>query len=124
MKQDFYPTLAKERIFPEGYVSARSGHSRGSTIDLTLVRLKTENETIAGGITRFDESIDMGVGFDYFGDLAHTAHPAIVGEARLNRRLLCDIMHASGFDNFPSEWWHFTLRDEPFQDTYFDFVIR
>ena len=136
MKQEFYPNLDKARIFAAGYVMARSGHSRGSTVDLTLVELPVAPNasyqdgqplvasTLPHAQRWGDNGIDMGTGFDAFDALAHTAHPAIAGTPRQNRELLCEIMHACGFMNYPNEWWHFTLRDEPYKDIYFDFVVR
>ena len=133
MKAEFYPGLDKAKIFPEGYVSPRSGHTRGSTIDLTLVALPVVPDepyvdgqplhaTTAPTHERWgDNSIDMGTGFDAFDALGNTADPRISAEAQTNRRLLVKIMDACGFDNYPKEWWHFTLRQEPFTDTYFDF---
>ena len=135
MKAEFYPNLAKSIIFREGYVSARSGHTRGSTVDLTLVPLDVPAEetyfdgqalraaTLPQGQRWGDNSIDMGTGFDAFDPLAHTANPAIGEPARANRALLKQIMKQTGFDNYPNEWWHYTLRAEPFPDTYFDFSI-
>jgi D-alanyl-D-alanine dipeptidase len=133
MKAEFYPGLDKAKIFPEGYVSPRSGHTRGSTVDLTLVALpvvadepyvdgQTLRATTAPYLERWrDNSIDMGTGFDAFDALGNTADPRISAEAQANRKLLLAIMDQGGFDNYPKEWWHFTLRQEPFPETYFDF---
>jgi D-alanyl-D-alanine dipeptidase len=135
MKGEFYPRVDKSRLFEDGYIAAKSGHSRGSTVDLTLVRLPVPPQRayrpgeplvpcFAPVGERFpDNSVDMGTGFDCFDTLAHTDDPRIGGEARKNRDLLRDTLAAVGYTNLPEEWWHFTLRDEPFPDTYFDFPV-
>ena len=111
-KEYFYPNVNKKDLFDLGFVSKKSGHSRGSTIDLTLVNMKT------------GESIDMGGGFDYFGELSHSDYQEITIEQYNNRLLLRNIMVECGFKTIKSEWWHFTLIDEPFKDTYFDFDVK
>ena len=109
-KQKHYPNIAKGDIVPLGYVAARSGHSRGSAVDLTLARMD-------GGL------LDMGGGFDLMDEISH--HGANVGaEAARNRLLLRGIMEESGFEAYENEWWHYTLRDEPYPNTYFDFVAE
>jgi D-alanyl-D-alanine dipeptidase len=135
MKAEFYPRVDKTRLFADGYIAAKSGHSRGSTMDLTVVRLPAlptrpyrpgEPLTPCYGpkAERFpDNSLDMGTGFDCFDTLAHTLDPRIVGVQHANRMLLMDAMQAQGFTNLPEEWWHYTLSAEPFPDTYFDFPI-
>ncbi|UQX00168.1 M15 family metallopeptidase [Streptomyces sp. RerS4] len=110
-KAEFYPDVDKSRLIPEGYIARKSGHSRGSTVDLTLVRP-------AGG-----REVDMGTAFDFFGPLSHTDDPTVSAEARANRRLLRRVLGGEGFVNLPEEWWHFTLRPEAFPDTYFDFPV-
>jgi D-alanyl-D-alanine dipeptidase len=114
MKAIFYPMVDKSRLFEEGYIYARSSHSRGSTVDLTLVDEQTGKE------------LDMGSPFDWFGV---ESHPDYKGEGdsenwQANRLLLHDAMVRHGFEGIDSEWWHFTLANEPYPDTYFDFVIE
>ncbi len=133
MKAEFYPLLDKARIFPDGYVSARSGHSRGSTVDVTLVHLQAQHDEVyrpevqlrsallPSGKRFGDNSVDMGTGFDAFDLLSHTYCPNISTAAKINRMRLVYIMAAAGFDNYAKEWWHYTLRNEPFPNTYFDF---
>jgi zinc D-Ala-D-Ala dipeptidase len=132
MKAEFYPRVAKSRLFDEGYIARRSGHSRGSTVDLTLVKLPARRQPAwrrgqrlvsCLSARRFpDNSVDMGTGYDCFDTRAHTA--ARVGaRARANRRRLVRAMAAQGFENYPNEWWHYTLADEPFPNRYFDFPV-
>ncbi len=135
-KKEFYPTVDKSRLFADGYIAERSGHSRGSTVDLTIVPVPTppEAEYVPGqelfpcflpAAERFrDSSIDMGTGFDCFHNRAHTANPDIQGQQRTNRLLLKSLMEKHGFVNYDLEWWHFTLKNEPFPKTYFDFPIE
>ena len=135
MKAEFYPTLEKNELFPKGYIAAKSGHSRGSTLDVTLVRrgdgLSPDWRpgdplvacTAPVGERFADTSIDMGTGFDCFNPRANTANPAIRGSARANRRYLVREMSRAGFENLPEEWWHYTLRNEPYPNTYFDAEI-
>ena len=134
-KAEFYPTLRKTQLFPLGYIAAQSGHSRGSTLDLTLVpkgegvspRWTSGDPLVACTAPvgrRFpDTSIDMGTGFDCFNPQANTANPDITAEQRANRRLLLRAMRKAGFTNYPEEWWHYTLKDEPYPETYFDAEI-
>ena len=112
MKDYFYPELDKEVLFPQGYIAAHSGHSRGSTVDLTLFDMTTEKE------------VDMGGTFDYFGELSHPDYTGITDEQYANRMLLRDAMTAHGFKPLAEEWWHFTLENEPYPDTYFTFPIN
>jgi D-alanyl-D-alanine dipeptidase len=135
MKAEFYPRVDKSRLFLDGYIAARSGHSRGSTLDVTLVRLPRapQRPYVPGepltpcyapvGVRFPDNTVDMGTGYDCFDTLSHTADPRITGVARQNRDLLVNAMNAAGFTNLAEEWWHFTLRGEPFPDTYFDFPV-
>ncbi|NBH11253.1 M15 family metallopeptidase [Amycolatopsis sp. SID8362] len=135
MKAEFYPNVEKDRLFEEGYIAEKSGHSRGSTMDLTLVKLPARHQRpylpseplkpcFAPQDQRFpDNMVDMGTGYDCFDPLAHTDNPAITGVARTNRDLLRNAMTTAGFRNLPEEWWHFTLNGEPFPDTYFDFPV-
>ena len=112
MKAAFYPNLDKSVLFKQGYIAKRSGHSRGSTIDLTLFDMKTGKE------------VDMGGTFDWFGDESHPDYKRITEKQFANRMLLRDIMISHGFKPIAEEWWHFTLKDEPYPDTYFDFPVR
>jgi zinc D-Ala-D-Ala dipeptidase len=136
MKAIYYPSVDKADLFSDGYIAERSGHSRGSTVDLTLVPLAEQQQlSYRGGqppascrlpaIQRSaDGSLDMGTSFDCFDPLSHTANTAVGAEAARNRLLLRAVMRAHGFSNYPKEWWHFTLQDEPFPDTYFDRPVR
>ena len=112
MKAEFYPRVDKSKLFEDGYIDYHSGHSRGSTVDLTVVRLPPG-----------DESVDMGTGFDCFDPLAHTLDPDIQGEQLTNRLLLRDVMQDHGFVNYVNEWWHFTYQPESYPDRYFDFPV-
>ena len=135
MKEEFYPRVDKSRLFADGYIAERSGHSRGSTVDLTLVRLPAAMQPrwqpsmglvdcAAPYAERFpDNTVDMGTGFDCFDTLSHTLDPRIQGEARANRLLLKRTLEDAGFRNYELEWWHYTLRDEPFPETFFDFPV-
>jgi len=135
-RREFYSTVAKENLFRDGYIAEKSGHSRGSTVDVTIVPMPTpRQEPYVPGqplhacylpvTERFgDNSIDMGTGFDCFHERSHTANSKIGVPQRINRLLLKTLMEKQGFKNYEKEWWHFTLREEPFPDTYFDFVIE
>ena len=112
MKPYFYPTTDKSRVFELGYVAKRSGHSRGGTIDMTLVDMKTGQE------------LDVGEHFDYFGERSHYAYSGISQKQQENRRFLRQVMEKHGFHGLAEEWWHFTLNNEPFPDTYFDFPVK
>ena len=109
MKQYFYPDVDKSRLFELGFICAKSGHSRGSTVDLTLFDMTTERE------------VDMGGTFDWFGQESYPDYENITDEQKALRKLLSDTMVEAGFKTLDTEWWHFTLADEPFPDTYFDF---
>ncbi len=115
-KGDFYPDLSKADLF-HGYISQRSGHSRGSTVDLTLV------DILPGPDGKLRER-DMGTPFDFFSPYSAPSDRRISEEARSNRRLLADAMRKSGFFPYGKEWWHFTLAHEPFPQTYFDFAVK
>lgn len=134
-KKEFYPTVDKSRLFIDGFIAEKSGHSRGSTVDLTIVpvpltsqpdfNIGNQCECYESTDKRFkDNSIDMGTGFDCFSSLSHTENNAITAQQRANRLLLKSLMDKYGFKNLAEEWWHFTLRDEPFLKTYFDFEIK
>ncbi len=111
MKQYFYPELDKNVLFPQGYINEHSGHSRGSTVDLTLFDMKTEKE------------VDMGGTFDFFGEQSHPVYREITEQQYENRMLLRDTMIAHGFKPLAEEWWHFTLENEPYPGTYFTFPV-
>ncbi|WP_229924504.1 M15 family metallopeptidase [Streptomyces sulfonofaciens] len=135
MKAEFYPRVDKTRLFADGYIAEQSGHSRGSTVDLTVVRLpalptrpylpgEPLKPCYGPRQARFpDNSIDMGTGFDCFDTLAHTDDPRITGAQRVHRDFLRDVLSRQGFVNLPEEWWHYTFQPEVFPDTYFDFPI-
>ncbi|MEX2570174.1 MAG: M15 family metallopeptidase [Gemmatimonadota bacterium] len=134
MKEGFYPAVDKADLFDEGYIAERSGHSRGSTVDLTIVPLPAQppEREVEGVVDcrlpapeRLDgDSLDMGTAYDCFDPLSHTANPAIAAEARRNRLLLKAVMEKHGFTNYTQEWWHFTLSGEPYPDRYFDVPVR
>ena len=112
MKAYFYPELDKSVLFEQGYIAAKSGHSRGSTLDLTLFDMAAGKE------------LDMGGTFDYFGELSHPDYVGdLTAEQIENRNILRDIMVTNGFNPLAEEWWHFTLADEPYPDTYFTFPV-
>ncbi len=112
-KSEFYPDVAKQDLFKEGYIAARSGHSRGSTVDLTIVFQD------GSGAVR---ELDMGSGYDFFGPVSWPESNAVSAQQRANRALLHEAMTTNGFNHYDREWWHFTLADEPYPDTYFDFA--
>lgn len=111
MKKYFYPDLDKERIIPEHYIAEHSGHSRGSTVDLTLFDMNDGKEADMGGV------------FDYFGERSHPDFMGISQQQHANRMLLQEVMKRHGFVPNAEEWWHFTLADEPYADTYFTFPV-
>lgn len=111
MKSEFYPELDKSSLFSSGYIAYYSGHSHGSTIDLTLVDLNT------------GEEVDMGGPFDYFGTLSHPDYSGISSEQYENRMTLRSAMINNGFSPLNTEWWHFSLNNEPYPNTYFDFPV-
>ena len=111
-KPAYYPSLERSSLIELGYIASQSGHSRGSTVDLTLVDIAT------------GQPLDMGTPWDFFDPTSHTESDEIDLGARNNRFLLREIMTASGFRPYYAEWWHFTLVDEPHPETYFDIVIN
>ncbi len=112
MKEIFYPEISKKDLFKLGFIAAHSGHSRGSTVDLTLFDAKRGCD------------VDMGGYFDFFGDVSHSDYDQITDMQQENRRFLRETMEKCGFMHLKEEWWHFTLKDEPFEDTYFDFPVE
>ncbi len=111
-KNDYYPDLNKKDLFRLGFIASHSGHSRGSTVDLTLIDFETKEE------------IDMGSPFDFFGAISHSKYKNISNIQRKNRALLRALMIKNNFRPYNKEWWHFNLRNEPFPNTYFDFPIE
>ena len=112
MKAFFYPDLEKKKIIPQGYIAEHSGHSRGSTVDLTLFDMATQQD------------VDMGGTFDFFGELSHPDYSGVSEVQHANRMLLQSLMVKHGFRPLETEWWHFTLENEPWPDTYFTFSVR
>lgn len=113
-KPQYYPELDKSQLVGE-YISPTSGHSRGATLDLTLLRCEADGRC---------EALPMGTGFDYFGEFANTDSPRITEAQRANRERLRDAMEKHGFENYPKEWWHYTFKPEPTPETAFDFPVR
>lgn len=111
-KAKYYPNINKANVFDLGYVATKSGHSRGSTLDLTIVDLETKQE------------LDMGSHWDFFGEISHHESPLVNEQQTTNRNKLRNIMLKYGFKQYDNEWWHYTLKEEPFPDTYFDFDVK
>lgn len=111
-KAEFYPDIQKSRLVPDGYIAEKSGHSRASTVDLTLVN------------TASGRALDMGTPWDFFDPLSNTENDGVNALARQNRLLLRSVLSNHGFSNYWAEWWHFTLRDEPLTDDYLSFSIE
>ena len=112
MKAFFYPDLDKGELIPGGYIAEHSGHSRGSTVDLTLFDMRTQKE------------LDMGGPFDFFGEASHPDYLGVTESQHAGRMLLRGAMLRRGFMPIASEWWHFTLENEPYPDTFFTFPVR
>lgn len=110
-KSKYYPNIDRSELFEKGYVAARSGHSRGSAVDLTLFHLAT------GTV------VPMGGDHDLLDSISHHGAKGVTGAEARNRQYLRSIMWGSGFNSYEREWWHYTLKDEPYPDTYFDFPI-
>ena len=111
MKPFFYPDLEKQELFRQGYIASKSSHSRGSTVDLTLLDMTSGKEA------------DMGSPFDYFSERSHPDSRLVSDEQYGNRMMLQDLMTKNGFVPIDCEWWHFTLDNEPYPDTYFEFPV-
>lgn len=111
MKNAYYPNIDKANLI-KLYIAEKSSHTRGSTVDLTIVSLKTGKE------------LDMGTHFDYMDNQSHVFAENITREAKNNRLFLRNIMKKMGFKPYDSEWWHFTLKEEPFPNTYFNFFVK
>jgi len=112
MKQKYYPDVEKKNLFKEGYIAAKSGHSRGSSVDVTIISLDNL------------QALDMGTHWDFFGSLSWPHNLSLTSEQRAHRMLLQSLMLRHGFRALKEEWWHFTLQNEPYSDTYFDFKIK
>ncbi len=115
MKAEFYPQVDKQMLFQEGYLARQSSHSRGSTADLTIIPLPSPSDAA---------ELDMGSRFDFFGPQSWPGYAGLTPQQRANRMLLHGLMKRHGFTPHPLEWWHFTLRDEPFPDTWFNFSVQ
>ena len=111
MKPYFYPDLEKQELFRQGYIASQSSHSRGSAVDLTLLDMRTGKE------------VDMGSPFDLFSEVSHPDSRAVTDEQYANRMFLQSAMTRCGFKPLGCEWWHFSLADEPYPDTYFEFPV-
>lgn len=112
MKSIYYLQVAKENLFRDGYIAERSGHCRGSTVDLTIIDLGS------------GEELDMGSGWDFFDPKSWRNSMQVSAQGRANRNLLAAVMSKHGFKGLQEEWWHFTLIDEPFPQTYFNFPVE
>jgi D-alanyl-D-alanine dipeptidase len=137
MKERYYPRVNKEEIFELGYVAEKSSHSRGSTVDLSIIPVKNQLKTLdkiiyserklSDGFTipfLDDGTIDMGSSFDLFDLVSHQDSPLVTGEFAKRRNYLREKMKKHGFVEYPQEWWHFTLKAEPYPETYFNFDIE
>ncbi|MDC1464911.1 M15 family metallopeptidase [Polaribacter sp.] len=111
MKAQYYPKVKKNNLFKNGYIAEKSGHSRGSTLDLTIINIKT------------GQALDMGSAYDFFGIQSHPLYQNLSKKQKKNRLFLRKIMLNHGFIPYENEWWHFTLKKEPFPNTYFTFPI-
>lgn len=114
MKDKYYPDIDKSALVPLGYIAEKSGHSRGGSVDLTIM-IRTD-----GGW----QEMDMGSHWDLFDERSHGASELVSVEAQRNRKILTDLMVRNGFKPYSEEWWHFTLDPEPYPGTYFDFPIK
>lgn len=111
-KAKYYPSVDKKKLFRDGYIASKSGHSRGSTIDLTIIDLKTKKE------------LDMGTIFDLLGPQSAHNYTGVNSTQKKNRQMLKSVMEKYGFKPYDKEWWHYTYSNEPYKETYFDFVIE
>ncbi|MFK0380185.1 M15 family metallopeptidase [Pandoraea sp. NPDC090278] len=135
MRTEFYPEVKKDQLFNDGYIAYRSGHSRGSTVDLTIVpagskiptydpKRRQINCTSPATQRAPDNSLDFGTGFDCFSPLSHPDSQDVSPQQRANRLLLQSLMVQAGFKPLDTEWWHFTLEKEPYPDIYFNFPVE
>lgn len=111
-KEAYYPNVKKRNLFSQGYIASKSRHSSGSTLDLTIINLET------------GEELDMGTPYDFFGPESWVVNNKVTKKQQENRQLLQHVMLTNGFRNYPKEWWHFTLRAEPYRNHYFDFPVE
>ncbi len=114
MKRSYYPDVQKQHLFRDGYIAEKSGHSRGSTVDVTIVALDSESP----------RELDMGTGWDFFGPRSWPSDQSVSAVQRAHRMLLQQIMTRYGFKPLRKEWWHFTLEKEPYTDSYFNFTVK
>ena len=112
MKKQYYPNVPKSQLFNQGYIASKSGHTRGSTLDLTIVNIKNGKD------------LDMGSPYDFFGEASHPFYKKIGTIQKRNRLFLRKIMLENGFKPYDNEWWHFTLKNEPFPKQYFNFPVK
>lgn len=135
MRTEFYPHVDKQNLFKDGYIAANSGHSRGSTVDLTIVPLNSKIPPYMPKVRQVsclssqnmrapDNSLDFGTGYDCFSPAAHPDYQNLSTQSKANRILLQILMKQAGFKPLDTEWWHFTLIDEPYPTTYFDFPVE
>jgi len=134
MRDEFYPRVDKRVLFSSGYIAHRSGHSRGSTVDLTLRPVNAPPPPAwqpgqplgdcAGPARYQDGSLDFGTGYDCFDEKSHHGAAGISAEATQNRALLAEVLTRHGFKPYSQEWWHYTLREEAFPEQYFDFPVE
>lgn len=136
MKAEFYPRVDKTNLFAQGYFAMRSGHSRGSTLDLTIVPMRaarqishSQTQALVACYAPYhqryrDNSLDMGTGYDCLDEVANYHYMHIPAEAKHNRQLLRQLMSQNGFEGYDKEWWHFQLRDEPYSERSFHFPVR
>jgi D-alanyl-D-alanine dipeptidase len=122
MKSEFYPAIEKSELFGRGFLVKKSTHTRGSTLDLTIIKSPRQHKAGAAAETERKYGLDMGTRFDVFDERSFTFSDKISREQQENRQFLVEIMTQNGFENFTMEWWHYTLVDEPYIDTYFDFL--
>lgn len=113
-KEEFYPNVKKKNLFKEEYIASRSGHSRGSTVDITIIDLSTDEK----------KALDMGSPYDFFGKESWVSNQNLTSKQLQNRKILQELMRKYNFKNYPKEWWHFTLRNEPYPNTYFNFPVE
>ena len=109
--KSFYPDLKKSDLVKGGYIATKSSHTRGSTVDLTLIK-------------KDGSFVDMGGTFDLFSEISHPDYKKLTKKQKANRKILYDAMIKAGFEGIDSEWWHFTLKNEPYKETYFNFDIK
>ncbi|WP_204723375.1 M15 family metallopeptidase [Fastidiosibacter lacustris] len=135
MRTEYYPTVDKSNLFKEGYIDYHSGHSRGSTVDLTIIPLDSKIPiydpkkkqapcTSAQHLRSPDNSLDFGTGFDCFSPMSHPSYQNLSPQIKANRLLLRTLMIEAGFKPLETEWWHFTLKEEPYPKIYFDFPVQ